>query len=84
MRSHFAEVDQSSRETEGGVDTSSSVTCETLLRWELGAHLSESQHDTEAGDTHDDVGYEHTSGARAGKTGSRTDDQTGTWMISVH
>jgi hypothetical protein len=43
----FAEIDESSSETESGVNTSSSVSSETLLGGESSRHFSQSQHDGE-------------------------------------
>jgi hypothetical protein len=44
----LAKVDEGSGESESWVDTSSSVSCESLLGRESGRHFSKSQHDGEA------------------------------------
>lgn len=43
----FAKVDEGSGKSESWVDTSSSVSCESLLGRESGRHFSKSQHDGE-------------------------------------
>lgn len=46
LKTYFTEVDESSSESKGGVNTSSSVTCKTLFGGVLCTHFTEGDENT--------------------------------------